>query len=79
MKAAIARSFDPANEEDHALQAAEPLATRCSGCGEVVRPLKNAGAGALIELSCSRCGSSDIYHVNSLRPLSLLIGSGRRN
>jgi hypothetical protein len=75
----MAQSFDPAEDEAHAHQEAEPLATWCSGCGEVVRPLKNAGAGALIELSCNRCGSSDIYHVNSLRPLSLLIGSGKHN
>jgi hypothetical protein len=77
MKAALARSFDPAAEEAHARNEAEPLATRCSGCGEVVRHARNGGAGALIELSCSRCGSSDIYHVNSLRPLSLLIRSGK--
>jgi predicted RNA-binding Zn-ribbon protein involved in translation (DUF1610 family) len=74
VKAAIARSFDTSQDAAEARQEAEPLATRCSGCGEVVRPLKNVGTGALIELSCSRCGSSDIYHVNSLRPLSLLIG-----
>ncbi len=79
MKAAVAPSFDSADEEALARQAAEPLATRCSGCGEVVRPAKKAGAGALIELSCSRCGSNDIYHVNSLRPLSLLIGGGKHN
>jgi predicted RNA-binding Zn-ribbon protein involved in translation (DUF1610 family) len=79
VKAAVARSFDPADEEALARKEAEPLATRCSGCGEVVRPLKSAGAGALVELSCSRCGSSDIYHVNSLRPLSLLMGSGKHN
>lgn len=79
MKAATARSFDPAQDEAHAGEATKPLATRCSGCGEVVRPLKNAGASALIELSCSRCGSSDIYHVNSLRPLSVLIGGSRKS
>jgi len=79
VKAATARSFDPAQDEAHAREAAEPLATWCSGCGEVVRPLKNAGASALIELSCNRCGSSDIYHVNSLRPLSVLIGSRRHS
>jgi hypothetical protein len=77
VKAAIARSFDPAEDEAPVCEVAEPLGTRCSGCGEVVRPLKHAGASALIEISCKRCGSSDIYHVNSLRPLSVLIGSGR--
>lgn len=69
MKAALARSFEPVQAD----QPARLLGTHCSSCGEVIRPIKESGASTLIELSCNRCGSSDVYHVNSLRPLSLLI------
>jgi hypothetical protein len=46
---------------------------RCSHCGEVVTAAAQRGSGALVELYCTRCGRSDVYHEKCLLPLSRLL------
>jgi hypothetical protein len=51
----------------------------CSSCGVIILASTDHRSGALVELSCSRCEASDIYHSNSLRPLSSLLKEAGKN
>ena len=69
MTAALARVVPPEN----------PKGVCCSTCGEIIHASPDMRAGALLELSCTRCGTSDIYHSNSLVAVELLRRSGGRS
>lgn len=49
--------------EDH-------LCTSCSAC-DALLPVRTPAPGTtLLELRCPRCGTLDVYHVNTLRQFS---------
>lgn len=75
MKAAFARSYNPCHKRK-AQEPADTFATPCSSCGEVILAIAGSCSSALVELSCNRCGLNDVYHVNSLRPISRVNPSG---
>jgi DNA-directed RNA polymerase subunit RPC12/RpoP len=41
----------------------------CSKCGHIIPVKSSDSAAALLELQCTRCGTSDVYHNNALRSL----------
>lgn len=44
------------------------LCTACSSC-EALLPVRAPAQGTtLLELRCPHCGTTDIYHINTLRP-----------
>lgn len=44
--------------------------TACSRCEMLLPVALPAPSTTLLELYCSRCETSDVYHVNTLRPLT---------
>lgn len=43
--------------------------TACSRCGMLLPVAPPAPGTTLLELYCTRCGTSDVYHINTLRSL----------
>lgn len=45
----------------------ECLCTSCSCCNVLLSVTRPAPGTTLIELRCPRCGTPDVYHVNTFR------------
>lgn len=41
----------------------------CSNCGKMVGIAMRGAVPSLLELTCDRCGTNDVYHARSLRPI----------
>lgn len=55
----------------HRVESEQPeFCTACSRCEMLLPVAPPAPSTTLLELYCSRCGTSDVYHVNTLRPLT---------
>lgn len=46
------------------------LCTACSVCGAQLPVFALPPGTTLLELRCQRCGTHDVYHVNTLRPFA---------
>lgn len=49
----------------------------CGVCGVIISVAAPSPGTTLMEVKCHRCGSPDVYHVNTLRPLASRGPGGR--
>lgn len=52
-------------------QAEEALGVVCSTCEDTIRVACPAPGTTLLELCCPRCGVADVYHIGTLRRVTL--------
>lgn len=42
----------------------------CSTCQSLIAVAPPQPGVSLVELRCPRCGTSDVYHINTIRPMA---------
>jgi hypothetical protein len=69
---------DPLHQDFSPEGVAPRTGLRCGACGEIILSRAAAQQNALVELQCNRCGTTDIYHANWIRPLPGALLRGKR-